>query len=409
MNETPLPTRAETVIVGGGVIGCAVASALARAGARDIVLLERRQLTHGATWHAAGLVGQLRSSLGLTRLMQDSVALYTSLERDTGQATGWHGVGSLRVAASAARMREIERQVGNARRFGLEAALVDPGEARRLCPPLALDGVVGAAWIPADGHVDPASVTQALARDARARGVAIREGVRVSLLRREGARVVAVATGEGEIACETVVLAAGMWSRALAAPLGLDLAVCAVEHQYLVTEKIAALPAAMPVLRDPDARFYAKPEVGGLAVGGWEDAPPVFGRGGIREDFGPELLPGDHDRFQPIADAAIARLPCLGAAGIKDLVNGPIPITADGEPLLGPAPGFDNLWLACGFTSGIAAGGGAGAALARWIREGDPGLDLAPLAPTRFGRLDDATLHARAQAAYAAYYALSVG
>jgi 4-methylaminobutanoate oxidase (formaldehyde-forming) len=401
------PARAGTVIVGGGVIGCAVASALARAGARDVVLLERRRLTHGATWHAAGLVGQLRSSLGLTRLMRESVALYTSLEKDTGQATGWHGVGSLRVAASEARMREIERQVARAAGFGLEAHLVSPAEARRLCPPLAVDGLVGAAWIPADGHADPASVTQALAKDARDRGVAIREGVRVTGFRRAGDRVAAVAMTDGEIAAETVVLAGGMWSRALAAPLGLNLAVCAVEHQYLVTEPIAGLPADVPVLRDPDAAFYMKPEVGGLAVGGWDELPPVFGAGGIREDFGPELLPPDHDRFQSLAEAAIRRLPCLGTAGVKDLVNGPIPITADGEPLLGPAPGFANLWLACGFTSGIAAGGGAGAALARWIRDGDPGCDLAPLSPTRFPAMDDATLHARARRAYSDYYALS--
>jgi 4-methylaminobutanoate oxidase (formaldehyde-forming) len=405
-----IPSQAAIVIVGGGVIGCSIAYHLAKRGARDVLLLERRQLTHGATWHAAGLVGQMRSSLGLTRMMQHSAALYRRLEAETGQATGWHAVGSLRVAASKARLAEITRQATRAASFGLDAELVAPAEARRLFPLLDLTDIEGAVWIASDGHADPASLTQSLAVGARAGGVVIREGVRVVGLDLAGSRVRSVATDQGAIACENVIDAAGMWGREIAAMAGVDAAVCAVEHQYVVTEAIPGQPKNLPTFRDPDGRFYAKPEVGGLAIGGWEDFTPGFGREGIREDFGPELLPRDLERFAPIGEAALARIPAFGDVGIKNVINGPIPITPDGEPMLGSARDVANLFIACGFTSGIAAAGGAGMALANLILDGDPGIDITSLDPARFGdiarRSDE--LFARSTTAYANYYSLSL-
>ncbi|MBM3478159.1 MAG: FAD-dependent oxidoreductase [Alphaproteobacteria bacterium] len=405
----PFPTQAGIVIVGGGAIGCAIAYHLAKRGARDVLLLERRQLTHGSTWHAAGLVGQLRSSKNLTRLMQRSAALYRTLEAETGQATGWHGVGSLRLAASAERWDELRRAATTGKGFGFELHLASPEEARRLYPLLDAKGLHGAVWVPSDGFVDPSSVTQALARGARDGGVAIREGVRVEGLVRVGRRVTHVVTDHGTIACDTIVNATGMWGAELGAMAGVQVPVCALEHQYAVTEKIAGLPADLPTLRDPDGRFYAKPEVGGLAIGGWEDSTPVFGAGGIPRDFGPELLAGDFDRFASIGEAALSRIPAFGETGIKSMINGPIPISADGEPIMGKAPGLDNFFVSCGFTSGIAAAGGAGEAMANWILEGDPGFNLFAFDLLRFGPIHSAPefLHARATESYASYYAIA--
>jgi 4-methylaminobutanoate oxidase (formaldehyde-forming) len=414
-----LPTHCEIVIAGAGAIGCSVAYHLALLGKRDVLVLERLGVTQGSTWHAAGLVGQLRSSRNLTRMMQHSQRLYAELEARAARdpdapATGWRGVGSLRVAASAERWLELKRLATMAKSFGFELHLVSPKEAQKLFPPLDLAGIVGAAWVPSDGHVNPADATQAMARGARAGGARIVEGVSVTAIRSEGRRVTGVETtgagGErGFVACEAFVDAGGMWGGEIAALAGRHVPVGAVEHQYLVTDKIAGLPAALPTFRDPDGRFYVKPEVGGLAFGGWEDAPPPFGRGGIRKDWGPELLPPDFDRFAPLAEAAQARIPALAGAGVKTLVNGPIPISADGEPVMGRAPGLDNLFVCCGFTSGIAAAGGAGQALARWITEGDPGMNLWAFDCLRFGALhcDPQVLYARAQEAYANYYTVA--
>ncbi|MFN7195202.1 MAG: FAD-dependent oxidoreductase, partial [bacterium] len=322
---------------------------------------------------------------------------------------GWHGVGSLRLAASDERWDELKRSATIGKGFGFDVHLVSPAEARRLHPLLETRDLRGAVWVPSDGYVDPASLTQALARGARARGAAIREGVRVEGLRRAGRRVTHVVTDLGVIACETVVNATGMWGAEFGSMAGIGIPVCALEHQYAVTEKIAGLPEDLPTMRDPDGRFYAKPEVGGLAIGGWEDSTPVFGAGGIPRDFGPELLPGDFDRFAPIGEAALARMPAFGDTGIKTMINGPIPISADGEPIMGKAPGLDNVFVACGFTSGIAAAGGAGEAMANWILEGDPGFNLFAFDLLRFGEIHTAPdfLHARAVESYASYYAIA--
>ncbi|MFM8991453.1 MAG: FAD-dependent oxidoreductase, partial [Alphaproteobacteria bacterium] len=270
-------------------------------------------------------------------------------------------------------------------------------------------GLHGAVWVPSDGFVDPSSVTHALARGARDGGVAIREGVRVEGLVRAGRRVTHVVTDHGTIACDMVVNATGMWGAELGAMAGVQVPVCALEHQYAVTERIAGLPAGLPTLRDPDGRFYAKPEVGGLAIGGWEDSTPVFGAGGIPRDFGPELLAGDFDRFAPIGEAALSRIPAFGETGIKSMINGPIPISADGEPIMGKAPGLDNFFVSCGFTSGSAAAGGAGEAMANWLLEGDPGFNLFAIDLLGLGPIDSAPLvrHARATECYASYYAIA--
>jgi len=401
-----VPASTRIVIIGGGAIGCSIAYHLAKRGERDVVLLERLSLTHGATWHAAGLVGQLRSSSNLTRLMRYSAELYARLEAETGQATGWHGVGSIRLASSPARMRELQRSATMAKGFGFHVDLITANEARERFPLLDPAGVVGAAWITGDGYVDPASLTAAYAAGARAGGVRIVQNVYVTALEKHGRRVTRVITDQGDIETECVINAAGMWSRDIAAMVGTRIAACAVEHQYYVTEKTPKIPAGLPTLRDPDHNFYVKPEPGALAVGGWESNTPPWGHNGIRPDFGPELLQPDFDRFEPLAEAAAMRIPVLNEVGIRQLINGPIPITADGEPIIGLSPELDNFYLCCGFTSGIAASGGAGWVMANWIVDGDPGMDLWPFDVRRFGAPHAVKrfMYERAVESYGRYY-----
>src|ERR1700682_469585 len=257
-----LPAKTRIVIIGGGIIGCSIAYHLAKRGVRDVVLLERLQLTHGATWHAAGLVGQLRSSSNLTRLMRYSADLYGKLEAETGQATGWHGVGSLRLASSVARWQELKRSATMAKGFGFHVDLVSPREARDLFPLMEPTGVVGAAWIEGDGYVDPTSLTNAYAAGARAGGISLVQGVRVTGLKKRGRRVTTVVTDQGEIEAESVINATGMWGRDIAAMVSTRVPTCAVEHQYFVTEKTDRIPDTLPTLRDPDGSFYVKPEPG---------------------------------------------------------------------------------------------------------------------------------------------------
>ncbi len=401
-----VPSTSRIVIIGGGAIGCSIAYHLARLGVRDVVLLERLQLTHGATWHAAGLVGQLRSSSNLTRLMRYSAELYARLEAETGQATGWHGVGSLRLASSVARWRELQRSATMAKGFGFHVELVSAREAQERFPLLEVDGVVGAAWIAGDGYVDPTSLTNAYAAGARAGGVTIIQNVVVTSLEKRGRRVTGVITDQGRIEAECVINAAGMWGRDIAAMVGTRVAACAVEHQYFVTDKTPRIPDGLPTLRDPDANFYVKPEPGALAVGGWEANTVPWGDAGIRPNFGPELLPSDFDRFAPLAEAAAARIPVLNEVGIRQLINGPIPISADGEPIIGLSPELDNFYLCCGFTSGIAASGGAGWVMANWIVDGDPGMDLWPFDVRRFGTPHSVKkfMYERAVESYGRYY-----
>ncbi len=399
-------SHADILVIGGGAIGASVAYHLARAGARDVVLLEKDQLTHGCTWHAAGLVGQLRSKRNLTRLMQNSVAVFDRLAEETGQEIDWRKVGSLRLASSEARWSEIKRALTQARGFDFEAHALSPEEARDLFPDMNIEGVVGAAYMPADGYVDPYALTQAYAKGARQNGARIREGVRVTDLVVENGRVTAVVTDHGTVACETVVNCAGLWARRVGLMAGIRLAAGVVEHQYLVTERKLELPPGLTTLRDPDKNFYLKPDVNAFAIGGWESNTVACWQSAPPWDFARTLFDSNFDRFEAIAEGATERLPLLEELGVQSLINGPIPVSADGEPIMGPAPGLPNFFVACGFTAGIAASGGAGEAMANWILEGDPGMDIWPFDLRRFGpyHATARVLEERAIEAYGLYY-----
>lgn len=380
----PVPDRSEIVIIGGGVIGASIAYHLAKRGKTDVTLIERKSLTNGSTWHAAGLVGQLRSSSNLTQLMQMSVATYQTLEDETGYATGWRGVGGLRVASSPQRWEELKRVHTQGKSFGFDVHLVSPSEALELFPLLNVDGIYGATWTPSDGYVDPNQLTHSFATGARAAGVRIIQNCRVESVERQGRRVTAVLTEQGRIECDVAVNATGMWGAETARLANVNLAVNAVEHQYVVTEKTDGIPRDLPTFRDPDARFYLKPEAGALVVGGWEEGTRACWRT-IPRDLGPELFAPNHDRFEGLAEGASNRIPVMGELGIRTWVNGPIPFSPDAEPLMGLTEDLDNLFHCCGFSAGIAAAGGAGRAMANWIVDGDPGMDLWPFDVRRFG------------------------
>ena len=380
-----LPSQARIVVIGGGAVGCSIAYHLAKLGQKDVLVLEKSGLTHGSTWHAAGLVGQLRSKRNLTRLMQYSAQLYGRLEAETGQATEWKPVGSLRLASSEERWSELKRMATTARSFDFDLHTLSPDEARDKFPLIDPQGIVGAVFVPNDGSVEPSSLTMAYAKGARTSGVRIVENVLVSGFEAAGRRITRVLTDQGAVACEIVVVAAGIWARDVARMAGVQVPAGAVEHQYLITEKSNAIPAGLPTLRDPDRIFYLKPEPGALAIGGWEKGTPTFGADGVPFSFGRELLQPNQERLEQFVLPAAERLPILNELGIRTVINGPIPISPDGEPIMGLAPERDNVYVACGFTSGIAASGGAGKAMAEWIVEGEPGLDLWAFDVRRFG------------------------
>ncbi len=398
---------AKHLVIGGGIIGCSIAYHLAKAGETDVVLLEKSSLTEGATWHAAGLVGQLRSSRNTTRMLQRSVALYDRLEEETGMACDWKKVGSLRLAASRDRMLEAKRLAAMARSFGLEMNIISPSEAKALFPYVDITGLEGAAFIPTDGHVDPASLCQSIAAGARLHGAKLRQGVKVLDFKVEKGRIAEVMTSEGVYEAQTVTLATGMWSRELGDKLGIKVPACAVEHQYVVTEPIPGFPAGLPTLRDPDRLVYYKPDAGGrLVIGGYEDDTLPFGDRGIPGEFARQLLPENMERFEPLATCAAEVTPVVNEVGIRQFINGPIPYSADGDFVMGFVPDFQNLMLATGFLYGIAAAGGAGEMIAEWLLEGRPSLDLWPLDVRRFGRHHGtrAYMYPRAVEHYAHHY-----
>ena len=401
-------TQARIVIVGGGAIGTSIAYHLARAGERDVLVLEKAQLTHGSTWHAAGLVGQLRSKRNLTRLMQNSVAVFDRLEQETGQAIDWRKSGSIRIASSAERLAEIRRSLTQAKGFGFEAHEIGAKEAQGRFPWMTTAGVVGAAWIPSDGYIDPYSLTQAYAKAARNGGATIRDGVLVTGFEKAGRRISRVLTDQGPIACEIVVNAAGIWAKRIGEMAGVAIAAGAVEHQYMVTEKKVEVTPETPTFRDPDRIFYLKPDVRAFAIGGWERGAPACWPAGVPFAFGRELFPENFERFEPIMLGAAERLPILNEVGIQTFINGPIPVSADGEPVMGLAPELDNFFVACGFTAGIAASGGAGEAMSRWILDGDSGMDLWPFDIRRFSALqaNRTYLAERSSEAYGHYYSI---
>ena len=378
--------RAQVLIIGGGIVGCSAAYHLAKSGCRDVLLVEKGELTSGSTWHAAGLVGQLRSSRNVTRMLKHSVELYQSLEAETGQATGWKQAGGLRLACSEERMQELRKGATTARSFGLEMHMLSPQEALDLFPIMSPKDIVGAAFLPTDGYADPSSVTRALAKGARDGGVTIERGVRVEEFLLKDRRVTGVRTNQGDIEVETVLLAAGMWSRQLGALAGVNVPLIPVMHQYMVTDKIPGIPADLPTMRDPDKLVYYKEEAGALAMGGYEHDPIPWAVEGIPGDFGQQLLEPDFEHFESISTLAIERTPLLETAGVRELINGPESFTPDGNFIMGRAPELDNFFVGAGFNAhGIAAGGGAGRMLAEWILDGRPSLDLWSGDIRRFG------------------------
>ncbi|OSQ57007.1 sarcosine dehydrogenase [Marivita cryptomonadis] len=377
---------AKHLIIGGGIIGCSIAYHLTRMGEKDVILLERANLTEGATWHAAGLVGQLRSSRNTTRMLKKSVEMYDRLQNEEGLQFDWKKTGSLRLAATRDRMLEAKRLATMARSFDLEMSIISPAEAKELFPLIDETGLEGAAYIPSDGYVDPASLCQAIAGAARRQGADIRQGVDVTDFTLRGGRIIEVDTPVGTYEAQNVILATGMWSREIGAKLGIRVPACAVEHQYIVTESTGSEIGHYPTLRDPERLVYYKPDVGGrLVIGGYEEGTLPFGDPEIPGPFVRQLLPENLDRFLPLAELAGQVTPVVNEVGIRQVINGPIPYSADGDFVMGWQPGFDNLMLATGFLYGIAAGGGAGEMIAEWVVDGSPSLDLWPLDVRRFG------------------------
>ncbi|MGF1529432.1 MAG: FAD-dependent oxidoreductase [Candidatus Competibacterales bacterium] len=372
-----LPSHARVVVVGGGIIGCSVAYHLAHLGWSEVVVLERKQLTCGTTWHAAGLVPQLRATHNMTRLAQYTGQLYRQLEAETGQATGFRQNGSLTVAASPGRFEEIQRSAAMGRCFGVDVEVLNPRQAAELWPLMDHRDLSGAIYIPADGTTNPVDTTAALAKGARQRGVQIFEHTRVTDILRQGERVAGVATDRGVIHAEYVVNCAGMWARQVGQMAGVAVPLHAAEHFYIVTEAMAGLKAGLPTLRDLDGYSYYKEDAGKLLIGAFEPEAKPWGMAGIPEDFCFDQLPDDWEHFEPVMEKALARIPTLADAGIQLFFNGPESFTPDDRYLLGEAPTLQHFFVAAGFNSiGIQSAGGAGKVLAEWIVHGQPPMDL---------------------------------
>ena len=372
-----VPSHAQVVIIGGGVVGCSVAYHLTRLGWQDVVLLERKRLTSGTTWHAAGLVGQLRATHNLTRLAQYTADLYAALEGETGQATGFRQNGSLSIASDEERFEEFRRGASMASCFGLEVEVVSPGEAQELHPLIEIEDLVGAVFLPNDGQTNPIDTAQALARGARDRGAQIFEQTLVTGIETQDRRVTAVVTDSGRITCDVLVNCAGMWGREVGRMCGVNVPLHAAEHFYVVTEPIADLPQNLPVLREPSACNYYKEDAGKMLVGMFEPVAKPWGMQGIPEDIEFETLPQDIEHIEPQLELAMKRIPLLARTGIQTFFNGPESFTPDDRYLLGPAPELDNFFVAAGFNSiGIQSAGGVGKVLADWIVDGHPPMDL---------------------------------
>ena len=405
-----LPTTAKAVVIGGGIIGCSVAYHLGKLGWTDTVLLERKKLTSGTTFHAAGLVGQLRTSANITQLLGYSVELYKKLAEETGLQTGWKMNGGLRLACNAERWTEVKRQATTAHSFGLEMHLLTPKEAQDLWPIMEIGDLVGAAFLPTDGQASPSDITQSLAKGARMTGVKIFEDTPVTRILVEDGRIAGVETAQGIIRCEKVIICAGQWTRNLAATVGVNVPLVSVEHQYMITERIDGIPAGLPTLRDPDRLTYWKEEVGGLVWGGYEPNPKPWAENGIPDGFHFETLTPDWDHYEQFMENAIYRVPALATAGVKQLLNGPESFTPDGNFILGEAPELKNCFIGAGFNAfGIASGGGAGMALAEWVVKGAAPYDLWPVDIRRFGSVHRSTdwVRTRTREAYGKHYTIA--
>jgi 4-methylaminobutanoate oxidase (formaldehyde-forming) len=381
-----IPTQAEIIIVGGGIAGCSTAYHLALQGKKDVLLLEQGKLTSGTTWHAAGLVGQMRPNRNMTVMSKYGIELYSSLEAETGLATGWKQCGSVNVASTPERMQVLKKQTAMARSFGVECHLISPREVAERYPLMRTDDLQGGIWLPGDGKANPADLCMSLAKGARNRGVKMHEGVEVTGVLVEGGKVAGVRTAQGDIRCEVLVNCAGQWARQFGRLAGVNVPLYSAEHFYIVTGKIEGVHPMMPVMRDPDGFIYYKEEVGGLLMGGFEPVAKPWKVDPIPADFQFQLLGEDWDQFEPLMKNAIHRTPCLETAEIKMLLNGPESFTPDGNFILGEAPELRNYFVCAGFnSSGIANSGGAGRLMAEWIIGGEPSTDLWDVDVRRFG------------------------
>ncbi|RST83823.1 FAD-dependent oxidoreductase [Aquibium carbonis] len=383
-----LPSHAEIVVIGGGIIGCSTAYHLARDHKADVLLIEQGKLTSGSTWHAAGLVGQLRSSASITQLLKYSVDLYKQLSTETGLETGWKMTGCLRLATNADRWTEFKRLATTAQSFGMDMHLVSPEEVKRMWPLMDVSDLVGASWLPTDGQASPSDIAQSLAKGARMHGAKIVEGVRVTGFDTDDGRITAVHTTDGVVVCDKVVNCGGQWARQIGAMAGIEVPLQPVKHQYVITERIEGLSSDAPTIRDPDRRTYFKEEVGGLVMGGYEPNPQAWTLGDVPDDFQFQLFPDDWDHFEQHMEQAVARIPALAETGVKQMINGPESFTPDGNFILGRAPECSNMYVGAGFNAfGIASGGGAGWALAAWVVRNEAPLDLWVVDINRFSDL----------------------
>jgi heterotetrameric sarcosine oxidase gamma subunit len=385
-----LPLQARIVIVGGGIAGCSTAYHLAQLGERDVLLLEQGKLTCGTTWHAAGLVGQMRPNRNMTRMSKYGIELYARLEAETGLATGWRQCGSVNVAATPQRMKVLRKQAALARSFGVEVEVIDARQAAELYPLLRTDDLQGGLWIPGDGKANPADLTMSLAKGARNAGVKIAEDVEVIEVLQQRGRVCGVrARDQGQVVdvrCEVLVNCAGQWARQFGRLAGVNVPLHSAEHFYIVTDRIDGVHPMLPVMRDPDGCIYYKEEVGGLVMGGFEPQAKPWTVDPIPSTFQFQLLGEDWDQFEILMRNAIHRTPCLETARVKMLLNGPESFTPDGNFILGEAPELRNCFVAAGFNSaGIANSGGAGRLIAEWIVGGEAPSDLWDVDIRRFG------------------------
>lgn len=406
MPDNSFPTQAQVVIIGGGVGGASIAYHLTQMGWRDVVVLERNELTSGSTFHSAGLVGTLRTDVNLTKLIRYSTDLYRRLKDETGVDPGWREVGSLRLASSPERLVELKRQVALSRSFGLPLELIGPQEAQKLFPIMVLDSVEGAVYLPTDGFIDPNGLTFALAAGAKAGGARFLTQTRVQSIEVEAGRVRAVTTDRGRIETEVVVNAAGQWAGEIGRMVGLSFPIIPMAHLYLITEPIAGVRPDLPTMRDPDLLIYYRQEVGGLVAGGYERQPKAVFLDGIPRDFNNKLLAPDWERFTPLMENLIRRVPALETAGVRLLLNGPEGFTPDGEYLLGPTT-VKGFWMAAAFCAhGLAGAGGIGKALAEWISDGHTEWNLWKLDVRRFGSnyASQSYTLARTIETYAKYY-----
>lgn len=380
-----LPNDASVVVIGGGVMGCSVLYHLAKLGVSDAVLVERNQLTSGTTWHSAAQVRALRSTRNMTELIRYSIELYSTLEEETGQATGWINKGSLSIATNQDRLTHIKRQESLAHLYGVEAASITAGEAKEIWPLMNADDVIGAVWSPGDGRVSPSDLCAALVKGAKSRGANIFEETGVEGIVTEGGRVVAVETSRGRIQTDAIAICTGLWSREAAEMAGTIAPVWPCEHFYLLTKPIEGITGNVPSLSDHDSHLYIRDDSGGLLVGCFEPMGKQISPDTLGKNFAFQLLPEDWDHFEPMMINALHRLPALETAEVKTLLNGPESFTPDGGFLLGEAPETRGVFLGCGMNSvGVATGGGAGMALAHNIVHGHMPMDLHEVDPARF-------------------------